>query len=224
MTQRRCRVVLPMAFIGVLVALVGTAVAGEGQGVISRANLIATVEHGPGPSKGSADAPVVMVEFSDFQCVYCRKFRQDTLPKIEERYIRTGKVRYVYRHMALLGEASVVAAQAASCAYDQGKFWEYHDKLFGNTSPLAFTSARLKRYAADLGLDDKAFHACLDSKKHAERVEAETIIGRALGATGTPSFLINGQLLIGAYPFELFQQGLDSMLAAPRPEPSSQAK
>ena len=189
----------------------------EGDGSVSRADLIATLERGPGPVKGSADARVVMVEFSDFQCVYCGKFWHETFPKIEDRYIRTGKVRFVYRHMALQGKASVLAAQAASCAHDQDKFWEYHDTLFGKGTPLAFTSARLKRYATDLRLDEKSFAACLDSGKHARRVEAETILGHALGATGTPAFLMNGQLVMGAYPFETFQQALEALLAgAPR--------
>ncbi len=198
--------------------------AAEGQSSVSREDLIAVVERGPGPMKGAADAPVVMVEFSDFQCGYCRLFWRETLPKIEDQYIRTGKVRFVYRHMAIRGEASVLAAQAASCAHDQGKFWQYHDTLFGQGSPLAFTSARLKRYAAELRLDEKTFTACLDSGKHAEQVEAETILGHALGVNGTPAFLLNGQLAIGAYPFGAFQHGLDTLLTATPQGPSGRAK
>ena len=191
--------------------------AGEGKEEWTRADLVASLERGPGPTKGSADASVVIVYFTDFQCGYCRKFVKDTLPKIEDQYIRTGKVRLVFRHMAILGEASTQAARASSCAFDQGKFWEYHDALFANTAPLAFSAARLKRHASDLRLDDKTFASCLDGKAHAKRVEAETLVGRALGLTGTPAFLINGQTLLGAYPFEVFQQGLDSMLASPPP-------
>jgi len=186
----------------------------------TRTDLVNALERGPGPTKGAPDAAVTVVYFTDFQCGYCRKFVTETLPKIEEHYIRTGKVRLVFRHLAILGDASVHAARASACAFDQGKFWEFHDTLFANTAPLAFSAARLKRYAGDLRLDEKAFAACLDSKTFAERVEAETVIGRALGATGTPAFLINGQLLLGAYPFEVFQQGLDSMLAStPRATP-----
>lgn len=186
----------------------------------TRADLVAALENGPGPSKGAPDARVTMVYFTDFQCGYCRKFVKETLPKIDEHYIRSGKVRLVFRHLAILGDASVQAARASACAFDQGKFWEYHDVLFANMAPLAFTAARLKRYAGDLRLDEKAFATCLDNRTFAERVEAETVIGRALGATGSPAFLINGQLLLGAYPFEAFQQGLDRMLAsAPRPTP-----
>lgn len=211
------RLVLPGTMAGLMVgALLVPARAAERREAVSRADLVSAVEQGPGPNKGSDSAPVVMVEFSDFQCVFCRKFWRETLPEIEKQYIRPGKVRLVYRHLAILGEASVQAAQAASCAHEQGKFWAYHDTLFGNAAPLAFTSARLKRYAATLGLEQKEFIACLDSGKYAERVEAETTIGRALGATGTPTFLINGKLLIGAHPFETFQQILDGVLAAPR--------
>jgi protein-disulfide isomerase len=188
--------------------------AGEQKEEWTREHVVATLERGAGPTKGAKDAPVTMVYFTDFQCGYCRKFVRETLPKIDEHYIRSGKVFLVYRHLAILGDASVHAARAASCAFDQGKFWEYHDTLFANTSPMAFTSTRLKRYASDLGLDDKTFAACLDKANYAKRVESETLMGRALGATGTPAFLINGSLLLGAYPFETFQQGLDSMLAA----------
>jgi len=115
--------------------------AGEGKEEWTRAELVASLERGPGPTKGSADASVVIVYFTDFQCGYCRKFVKDTLPKIEDQYIRTGKVRLVFRHMAILGEASTQAARASSCAFDQGKFWEYHDALFANTAPLAFSDS-----------------------------------------------------------------------------------
>jgi protein-disulfide isomerase len=189
------------------------AAGGERSREVTREDLIATLEQDNGSSKGAPEAPVVMVDFSDFQCTYCVKFVKETLPKIDEQYVRTGKVRLVFRHLAILGEASVTASLAAACAQDQGKFWEYHDTLFLNRSPLAFASTRLKQYAADLGLDRAKFATCLDGKTHAKRVESETLLGRALGANGTPAFLINGQLVMGAYPFDVFQRGLDSILA-----------
>jgi protein-disulfide isomerase len=198
--------------------------AGEQKDEWTRDELIAALERGPGPSKGPATAPVAMVYFTDFQCGYCRKFAKDTLPKLEEQYMRPGKVRLAYRHLAILGEASVQAARASSCAFDQGKFWEYHDILFANLSPIAFTSARLKRYATDLRLDEATFAACLENPAYGKRVEAETMIGRALGATGTPAFLLNGQLVLGAYPFEVFRQALDSMLASPQRKMPGQAR
>lgn len=215
-----------LALVGVVAVLAGAGAvpAGEPKDEWTRADLVAALERGPGPTKGSADASVTIVYFTDFQCGYCRKFVKDTLPKLEERYIRTDKVRLVYRHMAILGESSTQAARAASCAFDQGKFWEYHDALFANTSPLAFSAARLKRHASELRLDETIFASCLDSAVHAKRVEAETLVGRALGATGTPAFLINGQLLLGAYPFEVFQKGLDGMLASPPPKSPAQPR
>jgi protein-disulfide isomerase len=200
--------------------LIAPAFGGERAQELTREDVVAALEQDTGPSKGTADAPVVMVDFSDFQCSYCGKFVKETLPKLEERYIRTGKLRLVFRHLAILGEASVTASLAAACAQDQGKFWEYHNTLFANRSALAFTSTRLKRYAADLSLDRTTFAACLDGKTHAGRVESEGLMGRALGMNGTPAFLINGQLAIGAYPFEVFQRGLDAMLAKTPAKPS----
>jgi len=208
--------------LAVLSLLVTTpAVGGERAREITREEVVAALQQDTGPRKGALVAPVVLVDFSDFQCTYCVKFAKETLPKLDEQYVRTGKLRLVFRHLAILGEASVSAALAATCAEDQGKFWDYHDTLFANRSPLAFTSTRLKQYAADLGLDRTGFATCLDTKTHARRVESETLLGRALGATGTPAFLINGQLVMGAYPFEVFQKALDSLLATAPSKPSS---
>ncbi len=215
-----------LAVVGVaaVLAWAGPARAGEQSQEWTREELVAALERGAGPTKGSAAAPVTMVYFTDFQCGYCRKFVKDTLPKIEDQYIRTDKVRLVFRHLAILGEASTQAARASSCAFDQGKFWEYHDALFANTSPLGFSAARLKQQARDLRLDEKKFASCLDGKTYAKRVEAETLVGRALGATGTPAFLINGKLALGAYPFEAFQKIFDGALASPAPKSPAQPR
>ncbi len=187
--------------------------AGEAPKEESRENVVRALERGAGPSKGVANAPVVMVGFSDFQCSYCRKFWHETFPGIEAQYIQPGKLRFVYRHLAILGSRSLLAAEAATCAGDQGRFWQYHEALFGNMAPYVMNSSRLKQVAATLGLDGTAFGACLDSEKYAGRIEAETFLAHALGATGTPAFLINGQLLVGAYPFESFREYLDAVLA-----------
>ncbi|MGH7409972.1 MAG: DsbA family protein, partial [Candidatus Methylomirabilis sp.] len=141
-----------------------------------------------GPAKGSEGAPITIIEFSDFQCAYCRKFWQETLPRLEAEYVKPGKVRFVYRHLAILGEQSVSAGQAAECAAEQKKFWEYHDKLFASQGPFAFTMGNLKQYANQLGLDTAAFNQCLDSGKYAQKVDAETGVGKMLGLRGTPSF------------------------------------
>jgi len=166
-----------------------------------------------GPSKGNDKAPITLIEFSDFQCSFCRKFWQTTLPQIEKKYISTGKVKFVYRHFAILGKPSMAAAQAAECAGEQGKFWEYHDKLFASAaSPLAFTNGRLKGYAKELGLKSQDFNQCLDSGKHLKKVEGETATGGFLGARGTPAFFLNGKLLVGAQPFQVFEAAIEKDL------------
>ncbi len=165
-----------------------------------------------GPSKGSKKAPVTIIEFSDFQCSFCWKFWKETLPRLEAEYIKTGKVRFVYRHLAILGPPSVAAAQAADCAGEQGKFWEYHDKLFASKGFFSFADGRLKQYARELGLDGAAFNQCLDSGKYAKKVEGETGTGHLLGANGTPTFFINGLRLVGAHPFETFRMIIDEKL------------
>lgn len=161
---------------------------------------------------GAPDAPVTIVEFSDFQCSFCRKFWAETLPRLKETHIKNGQVRFVYRHFAILGEFSVAAAQATECAREQGKFWPYHDKLFESQGGLAFTDAKLKRYARELGLDTTAFSRCLDSRKYQQKVENETNLGLQLGARGTPTFFLNGRILAGAQPFEVFRAAIEEAL------------
>lgn len=179
---------------------------------VTREALVHAVERGPGPVKGRPDAPVTVVEFSDFRCSYCRKFWSETLPRVEAEYIATGKVRFVYRHLVTLGPPSARAAEAAECAGEQGRFWGYHDLLFEQAASASFTDGRLTEYAKEVGLDLSAFGACLTSGRHSERILSESTIARSLGAAGTPTFLINGRLLIGAHPFQTFKYVLDVML------------
>ncbi len=187
---------------------------------VTRGMLVAEAERAPGPTKGREDAPVTIVEFSDFQCSFCRKFWNETLPKIEAEYITAGRARFVYRHLAVLGPFSERAAEAAECAREQGKFWAYHDRLFEKSGRLTFTDARLME---ELRLDSPAFDTCIASGRHTDRIFRESALARRLGANGTPTFLINGQLLIGAHPFETFKRILDataqarSMPATPDP-------
>jgi protein-disulfide isomerase len=166
-----------------------------------------------GPSRGNEKAPVTLIEFSDFRCSFCRKFWQTTLPLLDKKYISTGKVRFIYRHFAVLGKPSELAAQAAECAGEQKKFWEYHDKLFASAgSPLSFTEGKLKGYAKELGLKGQAFNQCLDSGKHLKKVEGETAIAAFLGTRGTPAFFVNGQMVVGAQPFEVFESIIEEKL------------
>jgi len=165
---------------------------------------------GKGHVLGNANAPVTVVEFSDFQCSFCKKFWAHTLPKIKETNIKNGKVRFIFRHFAILGKHSVRAAQGAECAGEQGKFWEYHDRLFANQG--AFTGAKLRQYASELKLHVAAFGKCLDSAKYKEKVAGETAVAAFLGARGTPTFFVNGRLLVGAQPFEVFQTVIEEEL------------
>lgn len=173
----------------------------------------------PERTLGSPDAAVTIVEFSDFQCSFCRKFWAETLPRLKETYIKAGQVRFVYQHFAVLGDHSVAAAKAVECAREQGKFWPYHDKLFDRQGGLAFTDAKLRRYARDLGLDAQAFAHCLDSPKYQQKVGEETRLGFLLGARGTPTFFLNGRMLAGAQPFEVFQTAIEEALAKTRDLP-----
>ncbi|MEW6287369.1 MAG: thioredoxin domain-containing protein [Chloroflexota bacterium] len=166
--------------------------------------------------KGDPNAPVTIIEFGDFQCPYCGQFFSRTEPQIYERYIQSGKVRFGYFHFAFLGEESNWAAQAAECAAEQNKFWEYHDKLYNSQSGEnqgAFSRDNLKRFADELGLDTSAFSECLDSGRYAQLVSNESSMASSIGVNSTPTFLlVNGQFIIGAQPFEIFQQALDSLL------------
>jgi len=165
-----------------------------------------------GPARGAPNAPVTIIELSDFQCIFCGKFWKETLPRLEAEYVRPGKVRLVYRHLAILGTQSVAAAQAADCAGEQGRFWEYHDRLFASMGPFALANGRLKAYAGEIGLDTGLFDRCLDSGKYLQKVKEETAIGLALGVRATPVFLINGMMLVGAHPFETFREIIDEEL------------
>jgi len=173
--------------------------------------LIAQTKH----FKGDPNAPVTILEFSDFQCPYCGRFFNQVEPKIARQYIESGKVRFGYLHFAFLGQESLWAAEASECAADQDAFWEYHDKLFDSQNGEnrgAFSKENLKQFAADLGLDTKAFNQCLEGGKYTQYVQSQVNIGRQIGVQSTPTFLINGQAVIGAQPFEAFQQAIENSL------------
>jgi protein-disulfide isomerase len=129
------------------------------------------------------------------------------LRQIREQYVETGKVRFGYQHFVILGPGSQAAAEASECAAKQGAFWEYHDLLYDPQArgSRGFEKDNLKQFAAELGLDASAFNTCLDAGTYASVVDTETATIRSLGARGTPAFLINGQPLAGAQPFEVFQ-------------------
>ncbi len=160
---------------------------------------------------GDENAPVTIVEFSEFECPFCAKFYDGAYQQIKEKYVETGKVKIIFRDFPLSFHANAQkAAEATECAEEQGKFWEMHDTLFENQASIAVDD--LKKYAVDLGLDAEAFNACLDSGKYAEEIEKDMNDGAALGVSGTPGFFINGIKLSGAQPFENFEAIIESEL------------
>ncbi|MEK6935003.1 MAG: DsbA family protein [Nanoarchaeota archaeon] len=164
------------------------------------------------PVLGEKNAPVTIVEFSDFQCPFCGRFRSQTLTQIEKEYIDTGKVKFVFRDFPLnsIHPYAQKASEASECADDQGKFWEYHDVLFENQASLDLIS--LKKYAADLELDTGDFNNCLDSGKYADEVKKDTADAQAAGGTGTPFFLIGNRPVSGAQPYANFKAAIDAQL------------
>ncbi len=167
------------------------------------------------PMKGDANAPVLMEEWADFECPFCARFYAQTLPQIEEQYIKTGKVKLVFKDFPLSFHATAEkAAEAGKCAAEQGKFWELHDKIFdSNVAGVKATVENLKAWARELGMDGAKFDDCLDSGRMASQVQAELQEGQQKGIRGTPGFLINGQLVSGAQPFTAFQTAIDAALA-----------
>jgi protein-disulfide isomerase len=161
------------------------------------------------PSEGKADAPVTVVEFSDFQCPFCQRV-WPTLKQLRTKY--GDRMRLVWKDFPLtqIHPQAFVAAQAGNCAREQGKFWEYHDTLFGHQSALQRDD--LKKYAADLGLDAAKFNQCLDSSKYEARVQTALGVGGQLGISSTPTVFVNGRMINGAQPIEVFQSIIDEEL------------
>jgi protein-disulfide isomerase len=172
-----------------------------------------------GTTKGSPAAPVTLMEFADFQCPHCADFASGTLKRLEREYVATGKVRVVFRQFPVLGQESVWAAIGAECAARQGKFWAFHDLLFRvrrGVDAGAFLPARLLAYARELGLDQEAFRACLQSGQVVEKIREDIQEGVKYGVEGTPSFVIGGRLIVGNQPYEVFKEAIEEALAQAR--------
>lgn len=167
------------------------------------------------PVNGSSNAPVTIVEFSDFQCPFCERFFTQTLPSIEENFIKTGKAKLVYRDFPLsFHQYAEKAAEAADCANEQGKFWEYHDTLFQKQSEWTSGGVdKLKEYAKNLNLDTNKFNTCLDSGKYANEIQKDLNDGSSYGVSGTPTFFINGIEVVGAQPYSAFEQVINQQLS-----------
>jgi len=168
------------------------------------------VDPGTGPTQGPSAAPVTIVEFSDFQCPYCSRAAA-TLRQVRQQY--GDRVRLAFRHFPLrqIHQYAQKAAEAASCAAKQGRFWEMHDRLFEKQTQLE--PADLKRYAGELGLNAAGFAQCLDSGQEASSVQRDVAAGEELGVRGTPGIFVNGRAFRGALPIERLDRVMDSELA-----------
>jgi protein-disulfide isomerase len=161
---------------------------------------------------GDDDAPVTIIEFSDYECPFCGRFYSQTYGQLKEQYIDTGKAKLVFRDFPLsFHQNAQKAHEAAECAGDQDAYFEMHDMVFENQQSLSVSA--LKGYAGQIGLDQVTFDECLDSGTHAAEVQQDFRDGQAAGVSGTPTFFVNGVKLVGAQPFSAFQQAIDAELS-----------
>ena len=196
------------AFIFVRPLLTATATSGTGDPSVATAYSA--------PVRGSPSAPVTIVEYGDFQCPSCGAFTRGTEAELIRRYIETGKAKLVWKNFAWIGNESKLAAQAAACAHEQGKFWEYHDHLYANQrgeNTGYLSGATLKAFASAVALDRATFDPCLDSGRYKAIVDRDGSEVRSLGLTGTPTFMINGTRVVGAQPIGVFAGVIEQKLA-----------
>lgn len=175
------------------------------------------------PSLGPADAPITIVEFSDYQCPFCSRFHDETYQALLDAY--PGQIRFVYRNLPLgFHQNAQMSAEAALCAGDQDKYWEMHEVLFANQASLnnpegtTLEQATYNEYAQGLGLDVTAFEDCMTTHKFAQFIKDDMAFSTDLGVQSTPTFFINGLAIVGAQPLSNFQQLIDKELAGEIPE------
>ena len=217
----------PLVGVIIMAVIVGVVVSYAAVSSFEDANIVHR-QHGTilttmgSPILGDPDAPVTIVEFGDYQCHQCYNWFHKTKPIIEESYIESGKANLVFVDLAFLGRDSPKAAQASYCADDQGMYWEYHDTLYDSQESTIdggwASTERLKGFALSIGLDTESFNSCLDSGKHSKRVQFNISEAKKIGASGTPTFVIvssdgtQSQKIVGAQPYSVFRQVLDSMI------------
>ena len=172
-------------------------------------------------SVGSENARMTMVEYADFQCPFCGMFAKQTEAQFMNKYVKTGVVRFEYKHFPIIGQESLWAAHAGECAAEQDRFWDYHNKLFqsqAGENKGAFSKDKLKSFAKELGLQEKSFNACMDSGKYLEAIRTEYNEGMGLGVRSTPTFFLNGTKIEGAQPLQVFQDAVQNELFKTIPE------
>lgn len=167
------------------------------------------------PFIGSEDALITIVEFSDYECPYCRQWHSEVYSKLLDTY--GDQIRFVYRDFPLesIHANAKPAAEAANCANEQGVFWDFHDKLF--SMELGLSPEAYQEYASQLGMDEDAFQDCIESRRYQQEVQSDFDFAANLGVRSTPTFFINGIAVVGAQPFEIFQQVIEKELAGEIP-------
>ena len=174
-----------------------------------------------GAVMGDPNAPVRIIEYADFQCPFCRRFHEEVKPTLVEEYVDTGKATLEFRHYAFLGPESQQAAEAAACAADQNRFWDYHDLVFlrqGNSNTGVFSDSNLTRYARTIGdtfddFDVQAWESCFNANTYEVDIEAEAQAAANAGIASTPSVLINGVRIEGLQPIDSYRNAIEAALA-----------
>lgn len=170
----------------------------------------------PAAEQGNKDALITIVEFVDYQCPFCKRAFEQTYPELKQQYVDTGKVRWLMRDLPLsIHSNAPAAALSARCAGEQDKYWQMHDQLFAKQdewSNLANPDDKLGQYVAQLGLNIGQFRQCYAGKKYEAQVKADEELAGKVGATGTPTFFINGQTLVGAQPLSAFTKVIEAEL------------
>jgi protein-disulfide isomerase len=219
--ERTQRIVIIIGMVIIAVALVGWAILAQRpvEGIVSAKPSIERPQVNFN-AMGDPNAPVKIIEYSDFQCPYCKKFTDDTEPQIVTAYVKTGKVYFEYHSVgpSSIGAESARAAEAAYCAGDQGKFWGMHDAIFANqgaeNSGVMDDSHLLAIAKTVPSLDSAQFESCFSAGKYKDKIVQDGADAKAAGVNSFPSFMINGKLVVGALSFSEFQKEIDTALAA----------
>ena len=202
--------------IGIIAGLL--AVTGTADNNNSNALTISKLTDNGSPIMGDPDAPITILEWGDYQCTFCYKFHQDTMDIINEEFIKTGKVKVIFKDFPLNGPDSKLAAESSYCAHDQGKYWEYHDQLYENWAGERtgwITREALSEFAKSINLDTAEFNKCLNESKHENKINSIYEFGKQIGIDATPSFLVfNDEKIIkirGNQPLEVFLKTFDEL-------------
>lgn len=166
---------------------------------------------------GDLNAPITLIEFGDYQCTFCTRFFKETEPVLVEKYVNIGKLKIVFRDFVVNGPESQNAAEAAQCAHEQGRFWDYHDKLYTERRGYnqgTFVKENLIAFARELGLDGEQFASCYESGKYRDEITKDIRDASLVGGRGTPTFILEGRLIPGAQPLDFFEQIIKQELEA----------